>query len=45
VSSEISAGKEAQIQYKLGGRGYRQSECYEVARDGAAENVKKAACK
>lgn len=45
VSSEISAGKEAQIQYKLGGRVYRQSECYEVARDGAAEKVKKAACK
>lgn len=45
VGSEASAGQEVRIKYKFGGRFYRQSECYEVARDGAAEKVQKVACK
>jgi len=45
ASAEVSARKEEQTKYKFAGKVYRRNECYEVARDGAAEKVKKAACK
>jgi hypothetical protein len=45
VSINSSAATERRILFKFDGMVYRQSECYEVWIDGAAERIEKASCK
>ena len=45
VSANSSTTRESRISFKFDGKAYRQSECYEVWVDGAAENIEKLPCK
>ena len=45
VSTNSSAATERRILFKFDGNVYRQSECYEVWIDGAAERIEKVPCK
>jgi hypothetical protein len=45
VSTNSSAVTERRILFKFDGKVYRQSECYEVWIDGAAERIEKVPCK
>jgi hypothetical protein len=45
VSTNSSAAAEKRILFKFDGKVYRQSECYEVWIDGAAERIEKVPCK
>jgi hypothetical protein len=45
VSTNSSAATEKRILFKFDGKVYRQSECYEVWIDGAAERTEKVPCK
>jgi hypothetical protein len=45
VSANSSATKQRRVLFKFDGKVYRQSECYEVSIDGAAEKIEKVPCK